>query len=200
MHFTTTTNIPLLIASAALAAPTLNTRQTPPLAPWQLASLYGFSPSGRPGESPWIYITATLTDPNELVLGTSDADNSAVTLPAGNQALNCRATWIRGETPFGRSWPCEDNDGEAYGWWTMRVVDAGDGASISSYTLVFTRVAEKLYLGSSYRRTFEATQHFEVGNQLSGSCGASGVCGWGLKAELAPFAIQQTETTAAAPA
>ena len=75
----------------------------------------------------------------------------------------------------------------------MKVVDSGHDFSVLNFDLVFSRVAERIYMGSSYTRKFEATQHFEARNQLTGACGASGVCSWGLKPELAPYAIQQME-------
>lgn len=176
------------LASTTLAAPAVETRQTA-LEPWQVTALVGFSPSGRPESYPWPTITANLTDPNELELGTSDADNSTVTVPAGNQAIKCQAKWLTGENPFGRSWPC-DPSGDGY--WTIKVVQT-ENFGVGNFTLAITRVAEKLYLGSRYRKAYEAQAHFEVGDNMSGSCGGSGVCSWGLKSELIPYPVQQHE-------
>ncbi|KAF2257141.1 hypothetical protein BU26DRAFT_513851 [Trematosphaeria pertusa] len=163
------------------------------LQPWQLTALIAFSPSGRPGSYPWLTITANLTDPNELILGTAPDDNSTVSVPAGNTAPNCRAKWLSGENPHGRSWPC-DPTGDGY--WTMKIPKT-EGFSANNFTAVFTRVAEVLYHGSSYRKEYTASKKFFLGSDgnLSGVCGGSGVCSWGLKEGLAPYPIQQREVT-----
>jgi hypothetical protein len=71
----------------------------------------------------------------------------------------------------------------------MNVLEGSDGFGSRDFTLKFTHVADVLYQGSQYTATFEAEGHFAVGDNLSGSCGGSGVCSWGLKQEAAPFEI-----------
>lgn len=180
--------VAVALASTAVAAPVVESRQST-LSPWQVTALSSFSPSGRPGSYPWPYIQANLTDPNSLSLGTSPSDNSTVTVPAGNKAVNCRAKWLTGENPFGRSWPC---DASGDGYWTMKITQTSD-FSVGNFQVVFTRVADVLYLGSQYKKSYEGTATFKVGDNMSGSCGGSGVCGWGLKSELVPYSIQQHE-------
>jgi len=192
MHVTIPITTFILLASSTIAAP-LESRQST-LNPWQLDSLSTFSPSGRPGNYPWLTITASLTDPNTVNLGTSPNDNSTVTVPSGAQALNCEAKWIYGEKPFGRSWPC-DNSGLAQGWWTLEIEETDD-FSVAKFDAKFTRVAEVSYQGSSYRKDYEGSAHFEVGDNLGGQCGGSGVCSWQLKGELAPYDVQQQEIDA----
>ncbi|KAF2689363.1 hypothetical protein K458DRAFT_384014 [Lentithecium fluviatile CBS 122367] len=189
MHFLVSVTTLAALVSTSLAAPVQPRQDT--LTPWQLDALSTFSPSGRPGNYPWLTITASLTDPNTLTLGTSPENNSTVTLPSGAQALNCQAKWLAGETPFGRSWPC-DNSGEADGYWTIQIPKT-DEFSVNNFDLVVRRVAETLYLGSSYKKVYEARTHFEVGVNLSGTCGGSGVCSWGLRSELVPLDMQQSE-------
>jgi hypothetical protein len=192
MYFTNTiaTTILAFAASSAFAAPVVERQAA--LQPWQVNTVSSFNPSGRPGQYPWSSIRVELTDPNEIQLGTSP-DGQAVTLPAGNTALNCEAKYFTSGTPltFGHRWPC-DNDGKGEGYWYFEVNQAS-GSSSGNFDLKITRVAEVLFQGSSYSKTFVGTGHFEVGQNLAGSCGGSGVCSWGLKPELKPFPVQQTE-------
>src|SRR5690242_12784061 len=106
MHFTTSLLATVTLASTTLAAPAVEARATT-LKPWQLTGLVSYSPPGRPDSYPWSTITINLTDPNSLDLGTSRLDNTTVTIPAGNKAVNCKAEWLRGENPFGHSWRCD---------------------------------------------------------------------------------------------
>jgi hypothetical protein len=192
MHVTGSITALLLLTSSTLAA--YPQPPKPTLSPWVLNSLSIFTPSGRPGNYPWLTMTANLTDPNTLILGTSSNDNSNVTVPAGAQAINCQAKWLPGETPFDRSWPC-DSSFNADGWWTLKIKRTND-FSTTKFDAVFTRVAEVLYQGSAYKKVYEGSDHFEVGSNLSGVCGGSGVCSWGLKAELAPYKVKQKEIAA----
>ncbi|KAF2872949.1 hypothetical protein BDV95DRAFT_490743 [Massariosphaeria phaeospora] len=190
MHFTSAFAATLLAltSSAVVAATPLSTRKdAPALAPWQLTSLSFFSPSGRPGSYPWSTLTANITDPNVLTLGTNPDTNTPVTVPAGNTAANCQAKWFAYDTPFGRKWPC---DASPSGYWYMEVVQT-DQFSFSNYKVKFTRVAEVLVGGAAYRGVWEGQALFRVGTELSGTCGGSGVCSSGLKSELRPFAIKQ---------
>jgi hypothetical protein len=112
-----------------------------------------------------------VTDPNELVLGTTD-EGTVVTLPAGAKAVNCQAKWLVGSSPTGRIWPCE-NAGKGDGYWGLEIVDT-PGRSTTSFDLKIIRAADTLYLGSEYKKTFTATEHFQVGQNLGGQCGGSG--------------------------
>ena len=134
-------------------------------------------------------IIANLVDPNELTLGTATDDGSAVTVAAGNPASNCTAKWLSGSNPFNRAWPC---DASGDGYWYMEIEETSD-FSVGNFEVKFTRVADVIYHGSEYKKSYEGSAHFKVGDNMGGACGGSGVCSWGLKAELSPYAIQQTE-------
>jgi hypothetical protein len=192
MYFTVFITALVTLASTTIAEP-LEARQNK-LKPWKVTALSTFSPSGRPGSYPWLTITANLTDPNALTLGTSPDNNDTVSVPAGGKAINCQAKWLSGETPFGRSWPC-DLAAETSGYWTVKIVAKND-FSVNNFDAVFTRVAEVLYQGAAYKKVFEAQAHFAVGENLGGTCGGSGVCSWGLKSELVPYKVQQHEVIA----
>jgi hypothetical protein len=62
--------------------------------------------------------------------------------------------------------------------------------SSRNFNLKFTHAADKLYLGSQYMAGFEGEGHFEVGKQLSGTCGGSGQCNWGLKQDQSPVLVK----------
>jgi hypothetical protein len=182
----------ILAFSAAATAVPLVERQTT-LAPWKVTGVAIGTPAGRPGSYPWATITANVTDPNAIVLGTSP-EGDEVSLPAGALAVNCQAKWFTADDttePTNHIWPC-DPSGEGDGYWTLEVVDT-PGWSTTNLDLKFTRVADTIYRGSEYKKTFTATGHFEIGKNLGGQCGSSGVCYWGLKAGSNPVSIQPTE-------
>lgn len=72
---------------------------------------------------------------------------------------------------------------------------AGDGedgsAGTTNFGLEFKLVDNVTVLNEVYTRTFTGEGHFKVGDNLSGTCGGSGVCNWGLNTK--PFLITQTE-------
>jgi hypothetical protein len=87
MQLTRSTLVAILaVTSCAIASP-LQARQDT-LKDWQVTSAISHTPSGRPGSYPWATITANITDPNQLTLGTS-SDGKPVTVPAGTQGIVC---------------------------------------------------------------------------------------------------------------
>lgn len=66
---------------------------------------------------------------------------------------------------------------------------AETGFSSTNFNLTFTHVADTLYRGEQYTASFQAQGHFEVGGNMQGTCGGSGVCSWGLKQESRPVRI-----------
>jgi hypothetical protein len=71
----------------------------------------------------------------------------------------------------------------------------GPSFSTTKFDVKFTRVAETIFQGQGFRRTFMGQAHFEVGvnGTMTGVCGGSGVCSWGLKEGVSPVSIQQSE-------
>jgi hypothetical protein len=107
---------------------------------------------------------------------------------ADTPSQNCVAKYFKGETPLGRTWPC---DATTSGYWTMQVLAGSDGKySSENFNLTFTHVASVLYHGSPYTASYQAEGHFQVGDNLKGTCGGSGVCNWGLADDKKPFAIK----------
>jgi hypothetical protein len=101
---------------------------------------------------------------------------------------NCVAKYFtKGENPTGRTWPC---DATEKGYWTMQVLPGSSGSYASGdFSLKFTHVADVLYLGSQYTASYVAEGQFKVGDNLSGTCGGSGVCSWGLAVGKNPVLI-----------
>lgn len=70
----------------------------------------------------------------------------------------------------------------------MHVYEGTNGFLSSNFDLKFTRVAEKIYLDTQYKATFEAKGHFDSRGGLGGVCSA-GECNWGLLQSKKPFKI-----------
>lgn len=112
---------------------------------------------------------------------------------AGNAANNCTAKWHSGTEPFNHLWPCDPTED---GNWYMEIEETSD-FSVGNFEVKFTRVAEVIYHGAAFKKTYAGSSHFKVGDNMGGACGGSGVCSWGLKSELSPYPIQQSEVPAA---
>ncbi|KAF2639173.1 hypothetical protein P280DRAFT_470568 [Massarina eburnea CBS 473.64] len=181
MLFPTTLTAAIALASTALAAPTLAPRDDT-LTPWNLTRAIISTPSGRPGERLWATITVNVTDSNTLNLGTG-TDGVAVT--AGpSEGLNCKATFLPTEGPWNRSWPCDPN-GKQEGYWTMNLKEApAEGTFRAGYELVLKHVADVPYNGARFHKEYEGSLLLRVGEYLTGTCGGSGACSWGLKAAM----------------
>jgi hypothetical protein len=87
MQYTTSTLAAILAVTSCATATPLQARQDT-LKDWQVTRAGSYTPSGRPGSYPWATITANITDPNQLTLGTS-SDGKPVTVPAGSQGIVC---------------------------------------------------------------------------------------------------------------
>ncbi|CAF9932897.1 MAG: hypothetical protein GOMPHAMPRED_006692 [Gomphillus americanus] len=149
-------------AASCLAAPV-----TQILKPWELTALGTFSPSGRPGSSPFSTLNATIVDSNSF-------------LPS---SANCSTQWET-SPPFGKTLPCHSNNSKAK--WTFSLTSGTSGTE--NFTIAFNLVDTK---SATSVKKFTGGDHFEVGTNLSGECGGSGVCFWGLS--TSPYAIHQAE-------
>ncbi|CAN9332683.1 unnamed protein product [Alternaria alternata] len=144
MHFTQTAFAAVLAIASSAAASPLAARQST-LQDFQVTS-----------------ITASVTDPNEINLGTSQSDGSNVTVPAGSQGLNCKAQWYtKGESPLDRTWPC---DATSKGYWVMNVLEGSSGFATGNFNLKFTHVADLVYRGEAVHGVVR---------------GGGTLCGWG---------------------
>ncbi|KAF2193901.1 cell death in tomato 1 [Zopfia rhizophila CBS 207.26] len=186
------TILPLLVAAVAAAPTAPVERQEQELQPWQIRPLYTHSPSGRLGNDPHSTLNFTIHDPNTIRLQPG-IRGWAVLPPV---TVNCSAQWLTNEdVPWGVGIPCTAVD---YGTWTFTMVpgsgEAGYGAT-TDFGLEFKQFRSVNVLGNLHERTFEGEGKFKVGVNLSGQCGGSGVCNWGLTET--PYLVQQTLTQCA---
>ncbi len=193
------TFLPLLLLPATHAAlPAINTTA---LLPWTIPHLGTHSPSGYPANHPYSTLAFTVTDPNTITLGTTRFGDAS--FPAAS--VNCSVAWLGysgvGDNPRDGGWttPCGggtlDGVGGAQGRWTFRVVNGTGGGLTTDFGVVVAREqAVILANGGVVRAKFEGTGLFRVGadGNMGGSCGGSGVCNWGLKAEAAPVVVTPT--------
>jgi hypothetical protein len=151
-------------------------------------SLTTHSPSGRPGNDPHSFLNATISDPNTIPAGQAPT-GTAVFPPSTAQ---CNIQWLSGETPWGVEQPCTSST--TYSTWTVTLTEPteGVGSGTSNFGLQFKLVDYVHLVGYEVTKVYEGGDEFSVGSGLSGSCGGSGVCNWGLSSK--PYAIQQTQT------
>ncbi|KAJ8109663.1 hypothetical protein OPT61_g7296 [Boeremia exigua] len=174
--FTSIISSAALLGSFASASP-LEVRQDA-LQPFEVTGVSRYSPAGRPGSDPWSYIRANVTDPNSYFYS---EQNRNLTIPAGSQGVNCVARWYKGESPEGRTWPCDPAE---YGHWALQVGSGG--------LLKFIHAVEP---GSSWPNTrYEAEASFVPGENMIGRCLSSGSCTYALSAELKPVLAPATKT------
>ena len=136
------------------------------LQPWQISQLTTFSPSGRPGSSPWSIIDITISDPN---------DHPVV-------PTNCTAKWTFEEPPYNRIERCTEVPGAE---WSFEMVksESEQASPTMDFVLRFTLVRE--------HETYLGVAKFVIGDNMRGLCSASGVCSFGLKEEMTPFLVNQ---------
>ncbi|KAH7398856.1 hypothetical protein DE146DRAFT_736318 [Phaeosphaeria sp. MPI-PUGE-AT-0046c] len=187
MYFSVSSMVAVLAFTSSSAASPLQARQDA-LSDWEVTTVFSGTPSSRAGRYPWASITANVTDPNELNIGTAEPDNTTIIVPAGSQGANCIAQYFRTESPLGRTWPC---DITSDGYWTMTVLAGPDGNfSARNFALKFTHVADKLYRGARFTASYEAIGNFKIGDNLAGLCGGGGACNWALQSSDIPFKIK----------
>lgn len=170
------------------------------LRPWLLPKVDTFSPSGRPGSSPFDTINITIIDPNTITSG-------PVTFPPITANCSAQFEWnYAGGTdppnalPWGVVQHCQPvRDGV----WTFKILKphANETHSYpsptSNFRLEFTLVRSKPpSYGRRHSRKYIGAAHFEIfDGVLSGVCGGSGVCGWHLKEDDTPFVLRQAEVS-----
>ncbi|KAF2130980.1 hypothetical protein P153DRAFT_287827 [Dothidotthia symphoricarpi CBS 119687] len=190
MQFSSSLLIAIVALMSSATASPIKARQAA-LEDWQVTTVGVNVPSGRPGNYPWATITAVITDPNQYNLGNSSYNGTPVIVPSGSQGFDCKAEWFI-DSPVGRAWPCKSSS-YATGYWYMHVLEGDDGQfSPSNFKLQFTHMLNLVVYGQQFRATIRGQTLFKVGVNMGGTCGGSGVCGWGLKAESKPQLITPT--------
>ena len=151
-------------------------------------SLSTFSPSGRPGSSPYSTLNVTISDPNTVPAGQTPTGTAVFPPSTGT----CGVAFTGASVPWGVEQPCT-SDSE-YTTWTVTLNEpaSGTASGTTNFVLSFKETDNVQIPGSDVTKVFEGSQAFAVGDNLGGECGGSGVCYWALTS--APVAVQQTET------
>ncbi|KAK0707091.1 hypothetical protein B0T26DRAFT_863663 [Lasiosphaeria miniovina] len=132
----------LFAAGSAVAAPNTTTLS---LKPWEISTLVTHSPSGYPGGAPYSTLFATISDPNNIFLGSTQFGD-AVFAPS---SVNCTVRWLgiagADDDPHGRAHQCSDM---GHGKWTVEILPgvAGDPAVRSSPDSATTNFALRFTL------------------------------------------------------
>ncbi|KAI1091995.1 hypothetical protein F5B19DRAFT_242483 [Rostrohypoxylon terebratum] len=153
--------------------------------PWQVTRLTTFSPSGRPGNDNTAYLYANITNPNSIPAGPGVEFDAS--------SANCTADWTYiEEEPYNITYTCDTTETQpsssssSISTWTIEVLEADNIAPspTTNFDVKFTLTTKLTVDGEEYSKTMTGRQHFQVGDNLSGACGASGVCSWSLKGEV----------------
>ncbi|KAJ9132952.1 hypothetical protein NKR19_g9205 [Coniochaeta hoffmannii] len=116
--------IPALTGLLPLAiAATIGPNDTP--VPWEISSLTTFSPSGRPGSSPYSILNITITDPNTTAAG--PAHRGTAVFPPTTAV--CNATFVGEAPPWGRALNCSET---SYGHWSFEMLEPAENPSATT--------------------------------------------------------------------
>jgi hypothetical protein len=154
-----------------------------------------------PANHPYSRLRFSIRDPNTVKLGTTHFGDAAFS----PTSANCTVWWLgHKENPQDGGWEntCYETDPVLQGKWTFQVLKnaTGGGSAIGDFRLrVRLEEAVVLATGGVANVRFEGEAAFKVGVRgeenpganMGGSCGGSGVCNWGLRAEYAPVVVQQ---------
>ncbi|KAI0009537.1 hypothetical protein F4779DRAFT_369665 [Xylariaceae sp. FL0662B] len=166
-----------------------------PLEPWQVMKLSTFSPSGRPGNSPLAHLWANITSPGSVPAGSGVSFDQS--------SANCTVDWVWGdEKPYSLIYECattvtataEADSSRSSSKWTIEILEADSGyfSPTENIAVKFTLTNNLTIDGDEFYKVLVGIQHFEVGENMRGSCGGSGVCSWELREEDNPVLVQPT--------
>jgi len=165
-------------------------------AQWQVTNLYSFSPSGRPGTSPDYYIRVNISNPDPR--------------PDAPGVVLCTSIWQYPDVPYNKISDCQivdsvnqtaDGDatnthahGDTWAWTLepLEVVTDDFHFATTNVNLRWRAARINSNSGSAKARgvrVLTGVGHFEVGDNMTGLCAASGFCVWNLKPEKAPVLV-----------
>ncbi|KAI1212687.1 uncharacterized protein F4807DRAFT_346033 [Annulohypoxylon truncatum] len=163
-----------------------------PLEPWQVTRLNTFSPSGRPGSDTLAHLWANITNPNSVPAGPGTTFDAS--------SANCTVDWTYGgENPYGRVFECDTEDAQSsssssVSKWEIEVLEANSTSpsATTNMDVKFMLTVNLTVDGDDYYKVLVGTQHFQLGENMEGTCGGSGVCSWSLKSDSVPVLVQPT--------
>lgn len=120
------------------------------------------------------FVYANFTDPNPYPFFVGIHDG---TVPGGLQGINCEAKWYRGESPEGRTWPC---DPVPQGHFALQVLPGTSAsADVQNFKLKLIHGVEP---GSSFSKVLDRVEAevgpFIYGDNVKGTCLKSGWCSY----------------------
>ncbi|KAI0871351.1 hypothetical protein GGS24DRAFT_471864 [Hypoxylon argillaceum] len=174
-----------LFTSAALAQ----------LAPWKVASIQTWQPSGRPGSSPNWYIHANITNPDPEQCNTDPA--------VAQGQVYCEITWVYPNAPYNQVSACQIvNTAAPTPWsWTVELLegDGGDSYPVSNFALRWRAASTSPAAAGENVAIFTGVGSFLTADNLQGNCAASGFCQWYLNPADTPFLVNATSVSCAGP-
>lgn len=170
----------LALANSAVTRPWLNKDLEPP-SPWQVTRLSTAQPSGRPGSSPFAHIFANITNPSPIHAGPGASFDAS--------SANCTVDWVLGTAqPYGIVYECttaaapttgnqQSSASASSAKWTVEILETDPSlyAPTEKLDVRFTLTSDLTVDGRAYSKVLAATRHFEVGDNMRGICGGSGV-------------------------
>ncbi|KAK4162916.1 hypothetical protein QBC43DRAFT_355640 [Cladorrhinum sp. PSN259] len=181
----------LAAPSSTLASNLNSTTSTSSLQPWQITDLHTYTPSGRPGNTPYSTFSVSIVNPNNIPLPETRWGN----LSFPPSTATCSTKWIDiyiNEQPFDKVIPCEAA-GFGEGKWTMEIQRAnvsGYGPSPTrDFTLEFKMEESMVLNEGAVRLQFVGRMGFAVRENLKLTCAASGFCNTWLDEEKKPLLV-----------
>ncbi|KAI0100802.1 hypothetical protein GGR51DRAFT_531740 [Nemania sp. FL0031] len=175
------------LSALATALPLFASAAVAQLAPWQVSNIQTWSPSGRPGSSPYYYIHVNITNPDP----TQTATDPGIT----QGQVYCDISWLYPDAPYNNISACEIvNTTAPSAWaWTVELLEADtDPSSTTNFELRWRAAANPEASTDSSTEIWTGVGKFQVGDNLQGTCAGSGFCSWYLKPTNTPFPINVT--------
>jgi hypothetical protein len=156
------------------------------LEPWQVTALRTYSPPYSPNVTLKSGIAFTISDPNTMEAG--PAHRGPAIFPPST--ANCSGSWTDEVQAYDRLFNCTEVQ---YGYWSfeLRKPVTGYASPMTNFDVRIQRVYNVTVMNSVYTKILVAPGHFEVGKNMGGLCGASGVCSFQLKGDSAPSLVMQ---------
>ncbi|TPX10342.1 uncharacterized protein E0L32_008747 [Thyridium curvatum] len=166
------------------------------LEPWEVSQVSVASPPSLTSQpSLRSYLSIIIADPN-IIDGVGSKSGPINFQPSIAQ---CNVSWYAqdGEQPYDQSRNCTLETGYPAKWSFVvvppnREYGAMSGGALTNFSVQFTLVDEIITPVNSVRKVYVGEGHFEVGENMEGLCGASGICAFSLRNESAPVLIEQT--------
>lgn len=178
---------PLPLAAALLPLAAAVSVNTTGLRPWEITAVYTHTPSGYPANHPYSWVGFSVSDPNDIVVGQTHFGPAEFS----GSATNCSVRYLGygHDDPRGKTYPCAAST-SLNDIWSFEILKESYSVTTNFTLRVVREEAVVLASGGIVNLRWEGRANFTVGyldgENMSGACGGSGVCSWGLKADYSP--------------